>query len=224
MCEVFGADTSIVSLDENYDCILKSEQTLNAANIKCSIINRLKFKLMPEGYLSLHDEIENLPDCRVTLISSDVNSDGFLEQNPEFRNQFDAVTIWLVGTHLMRQYQSEVMSRRVATSGEYRLFVQNRVYELASKVLKVGGVLHVVDRGEVPRSQEIRDDFLRSHREQASATDLEVRELDHIEYIEPENMRTPMQVTLPLSGRTPDLSSLAMMSIISVKSGEASKG
>lgn len=96
--------------------------------------------------------------------------------------------------------------------------VQNTLYQLANQILRVGGVLQVVDRGEIPHEHDLEADNIRSHQEQAEATSLEVVDHQFKEYTEPAaGTRVTMEQTLGTSGRRPNLKQRAMVSIISIK-------
>jgi hypothetical protein len=56
------------------------------------------------------------------------------------------------------------------------------------EILRKGGVLQVVDRGEPPASDFLREDTLNAHREQASVTSLKVTDLQFTMYEEPKKV------------------------------------
>ena len=68
---------------------------------------------------------------------------------------------------------------------EYRLRTQNKTYEIADCILKPGGVLHVVDRGVVPETDEIKSIIIDRHKDQASVTSLRFSEFAYRLYTEP---------------------------------------
>ena len=101
----------------------------------------------------------------------------------------------------------------------YRLKVQNSVYELADQILRTGGVLQAVDRAHSPDSQILKDDVIRSHKEQASVTSLQVDSMAHRAYTEPSKANAiKMEVGIPLSGEIHRDFSPQNMAFISVKS------
>jgi len=133
---------------------------------------------------------------------------------------FDVVVCWLVGTHRGRELSAINAGYRFRSSQEYRLRVQNKVYELADEILRSGGVLQVVDRGEYPETEAHREDWHKAHRDQASVTSLDVAVPEHCEYEEPtEGKHVTMEKSLPLSGRDFDVKRLALLSVISKKPG-----
>lgn len=110
----------------------------------------------------------------------------------------------------------EISNLKSADPDTYRLRVQNRVYKLAAQVLRPGGWLQVVDRGEPPTEQFLLDDVFKAHRDQASPTNLEVFSVQHREYVE-STSGIRMVASTPASGRTSDLTKLAMVSVLSRK-------
>lgn len=67
-----------------------------------------------------------------------------------------------------------------------------------------------------PNSQELYEDFLSAHSEQASVTTLNVKNMDCIDFDDPEN-GVEMSITLGLSGKVPTLLELSLASIIAEK-------
>jgi SAM-dependent methyltransferase len=211
----------IVSIDENSECIDLAQQRLEARNIPVSVIRRLKDE--PTGPRSHRLGFESgklISGDGVDLIESDVLIDeefvSFLETQPKC----DAVTVWLMGSHLLRYHECDNFDGKITSPGEYRLYVQNTAYRLADHVLKSGGVLQIVDRGEPPTSDLFKNDNLNSHREQATLTDgrMVVTSHDYRVYTEATDAKAiKMVVTAPTSGRIADTRQLAMISVISVK-------
>lgn len=214
--EVFGHQLEIVSIDENRACLDVAHSTLTEAGIDVSIVKRLQTALTPDGFIQEGTKIEAIPKTRCTLIESDLCNDEFLENALINSGKFDAVTIWLTGTHMMRPNHAMVRRMQISSDGRHRLYVQNKVYELADRILNAGGVLQVVDRGEEPASDILREDILSAHRDQASVTSLHVKDLQHRPYESPAGTRVPTVITPGISGRVPS-DKTALISIISVK-------
>jgi len=210
---------TVISLEENGDCIRHSSETIASAGYDVEPIHRLGYEEFPDGTHLIYRSNEPIRVSRqVSLVQADVllpdtTAFGFLEECPPF----DAVTIWLMGTVMARQTCRNLASARIADGQNYRLRVQNRIYELADRVLRPGGWLQVVDRGEPPRTQPLRDDLIQGHREQAQPTSLEVFALEYREYTEPKNKGINMVASPGTSGRIADMSTLAMFSILSRK-------
>jgi SAM-dependent methyltransferase len=210
---------TIISLEENADCIRRSCEVVSAAGYSVDSVFRLGYQEFKDGSHEIHyDQTPIVTSQQVTLVHADT-----LVDDPEMFHfltasaPFDAVTVWLMGTYMMRRTCRNISNLRIADSNEYRLHVQNRLYTLADRVLRPGGWLQVVDRGEVPKTQLLIDDLFNSHHDQARSTSLEVFDVSYREYTEPTDRGIRMVTSLGTSGRKADLSTLAMLSILSRK-------
>jgi hypothetical protein len=131
---------------------------------------------------------------------------------------FDAVTIWLIGSYECRFSCADLFQFRITNPQEYRLHVQNRTYALASKILRPGGVLQVVDRSDALKTKEAEDDALNAHRDQAALGDLSVNTIATRPYVEQATKRGVGMVISPgTSGHVPDIIETVMCSVLSVK-------
>lgn len=211
-------DCTIVSIDENAECIMRAEQTLRPHWSSIQSIFRLGYREFDDGSHDMaFDQAPIVPAMQVTLLHGDMLVDDpavvqFLASAPKF----DAVTVWLIGTFMYRRTCRNISNLKITDPDTYRLRVQNRVYKLAAQVLRPGGWLQVVDRGEPPTEQFLLNDVFKAHRDQASPTDLEVFSVQHREYVE-STSGIRMVASSPTSGRTSDLTKLAMVSVLSRK-------
>lgn len=218
-----NVDTNIedlISIDENYACIELAKIKLEHVEKLPTIIRRMEVKqVAPNKYLS-SVAVGNLTNLRgIAIIEADilVDDEDLLTYLLE-TEKFDAITVWFIGTHQLKHQCANIARLCIASPGEYRLRVQNKIYELADKILRPGGVLQIVDRGEVPETKELVDDFLNSHRDQASVTDIQVQSLDYLEYSEIKSGKiVPLITTKGTSGREPSNGKIAAISIISKK-------
>lgn len=215
--DVLGNDLQVLSLDENGACIDIAARTLAQTGVDACSFKRLTPMITAEGFAFDVAPLEGTLDVKCALIQGDICNDPGLIHALINDTPFDAVTIWLTGTHMMRQFHRDVRCRGIDSDGSHRLYVQNSVYEVADKVLRSGGVLQVADRTEAPMTDGIRNDYLDAHREQASVTSLEVTELEYLVYDEPKTLRTPMVVTPGQSGRIPKNFQISITSIVSLK-------
>ena len=220
--DVFGADISIVALDENRTCLQAAKDILREKQgIDAELVTRMSVSLTAHGYAHEVDSsplvLENGSPC--VLIESDICNDPYLSLALRSLGPIDAVTIWQSGTHMMRYNNVNVRKQGIDSETKHRLYVQNATYELADEVLRTGGVLQVSDRGEMPDTDILREDFLASHRDQASVTSLEVQShsLACRPYSQPNARRTPMSLIPGTSRRMPIAPQLAVLSIISQK-------
>lgn len=217
MREVLGSDVVIVAIDENAFCLDVAAGTLRENGQQAQIVKRMTVSVGPSGFNHVAGQLSFDHDAATTLIEADVCNDSYLASALQASGSFDAVTIWLTGVHMMRQFNVHVRAKGVASDGDHRLYVQNASYELADSLLRPGGVLQVGDRAHMPDSKLLEDDILRAHGEQASVTSLEVKGLTYRPYDEPEHRRTPMGVTPGLNGIVPNEIRLALISVISEK-------
>ena len=210
---------TVISIDENPECLKIAERFLLSEGYKVTYEPREEIRIEHDGYsIDYHAPESPLIEGGALLLEGDVLNDpellAWLTKLP-----VDAVVCWLLGTHEARPHNTIFHSIKVGNPGEYRLRVQNRIYEIADKVLKPGGILHIVDRGEAPAEDESLDeDTLTAHRDQASVTTLEVESTDYRLYEEPTDPKAlPMGLTLGLSGRMPTNYRPALVSITSRK-------
>ncbi len=208
---------TIVSLEENADCIDATCEAVADSGQTVAGIFRLYYEELEDGsHNILIDQGEMVMTRKVTVVHTDVLlDDPAAIAMLDAQAPFDAVTVWLMGTFKMRQTCRNISNLVMENSGDYRLHVQNRVYALADRILRPGGWLHIVDRGEIPSELALRDDLINSHREQALDTRLEFFDLAHRGYEESrEGIR--LVITPGTSGTTKEsIDNLGMISIIS---------
>ena len=218
--EILGPDLEIIGLDENRACLQDAKATLRTMQgIDAQVIARMRVTPTSTGYTHIASPCELDVQSSCVLVESDVCNDAFLWTELQRIGPFDAVTIWLTGTHMLRQYNVNVLRHGVGSVGDHRLYVQNAAYELADKILRQGGVLQVSDRGETPSSEELRQDIVEAHGVQASVTSLEVHPelLAYRPYTMPNSRRTPMVGRAGTSGRVPSTPNWSIVSVISTK-------
>ncbi len=178
----------VISIDENIECLNKAYSFLISQGKRVKLIKRGKLSSkvnISQKYKINYKKIDKNIDIEkfdVILIEADalnVNDSYFFDWLKAL-GHFDAVICWLVGTHSARKFNESVESW-VNTPAEYRLSVQNKVYELADIVLRTEGVLHIVDRApEV--NEEIKEVMITCHRDQASVTSLRFLSIDFRNY------------------------------------------
>lgn len=213
-----NSELRVIGIDENLSCLREAERTLQAAGFTVELLNRTTVSTSGVTHQFSYLPIQPKTTSQVTLFQCDLLSDPLLPAYLQTLGKIDAITVWLVGTHLERGSCENIRHLSINSSGEYRLRVQNKAYELADATLRQGGILHIVDRGEVPATEHLKQDFLNAHRDQASVTSLKVLELDYMEYSEPQaQARIAMTPTIGTSGRLPDFSKSAMLSVLSRK-------
>jgi len=216
-------DATILSVEENGACIEKSQKLLESHGVEVKSCLRLDRKIRQGDFHKIEPSTDRLPESlggRVCIVESDLFSENeaFLQWLSEI-GPFDVVTVWFVGTHMMRRYCTEIRGRNISSSGQYRLFVQNRVYEIADKILRGGGCLQTADRTEFPKNEELKEDYLESHRDQASVTDLVVKRAEYRKYREITGATNsiPMVTTPGISEEVREVEDVAVASVLSEK-------
>ena len=214
--EVLGKAVQVVAIDENLACLRRAKGVLAQYRVDCRLEKRFfAQRLTGDGYTYEVRPITVGRGATDLLIEADVTNDPFLEGALKESGPFDAVTVWLTGTHVARPHHFAVRRARVSNDAEHRLFVQNAVYELADHVLRSGGWLQVCDRGERPTKGAHIDDVLAAHREQASVTSLVVQGLEHRPYEQPNGV--PTTVSPGKSGRLPERPDTSLVVVKSEK-------
>jgi SAM-dependent methyltransferase len=161
----------VVAVEENPCCL---ETTyLNLKNkYKIKKIKRSKLIDQGERFRIKYSEIL-APKADFDLLLLDGN---ILFNDPSLLRflsgqQFDAVVCWLIGTDgFTRSHTIDQQNTGSLTPLEYRLFVQKRIYHLASDWLADHGVLHFVDRGLRSEDPAILKVYLDAHYSNSSQT------------------------------------------------------
>lgn len=200
---------TVVCVEENPQCIAATRKRLADEGFCVEVIAReTPVSLDENAYRLIYSEIPEAPQADCLLIEGDALNDPALEAWLERQPKFDAVACWLLGTHDARGHNAAVDLALMPTAYEHRIFVQNRVYEIADRILRSGGVLSVIDRAQTPTTQDMVDKLLQHHREQASVTSLVVQPVEHTPHIESEQQGAMrMMTTNPLDAAmafTPD--------------------
>lgn len=223
-CALLKAGHCVVSIDENPMCLTSAEERIRSAGFKVAYKKREQVRQRGDGYEVSYaplSEVVPLVTGSALLIEGDVLNDPALLAWLHEQPRFDAVVCWLMGTHQARPFDAALKPLHIQDARGYRLLVQNKVYVLADMVLRSGGVLQVVDRGEslANANNLVRADRLASHQEQASVTSLQVDpNIVDRPYEEPAAAGgIRMGVSLPTSGRVPDMEKKTLASIISRK-------
>jgi len=213
--------SQIVSLEENSQCIRVAESTLATTAItKIETPVRLGYIEYSDGthdiVLDRSIAIKTTPP--ITIIHADALCDdallsNFLRSEPPF----DAVTVWLTGTFMGRRTCRYITKRGITSPEMYRIALQNRVYEVAGKVLRPGGWLQIVDRTEPIGNDSLAEDLLLHQREQAEGTGVEVFRWSQLPYVEVVNQGMRV-VGAPSAAHRPRPSNWALVSVLSRKS------
>lgn len=175
---------TVVCIEENPHCIAATQALLVEHGYSVAVVERgTPHSIDTDAYRLNYSEIGAAPKADCLLIEGDALNDPALEQWLKAQPRFDAVACWLLGTHDARGHNVAVDTRLMPTAFEHRIFVQNNVYELSDHVLRSGGLLSVIDRGQTPDTPFLKRAILDGHRDQASVTSLQVEHLEHTRYV-----------------------------------------
>lgn len=162
---------SVVTVEENPDCIAKAVALCKSVDIPVTVRERGNIVVINEIVQVSYQPIENLEQPQVgevLIVEGDVMNDEPLGDWLAGASKFDAVTCWCIGSH-----QARVTSAEAAHL--YRLKMENAAYALAGLILAPGGVLQFVTRG-ISRGQQYEEedarDEVRANREMAEVTSL----------------------------------------------------
>jgi len=208
----------IIAIDENLDCLKEAQRKLSSQGYSTELIERCDIIYDNKYHGYNFKSIDKTPEQQITLIHTDLLSDPYIEPYLNSIGKFDAITIWLIGTHTERRNCMNIFPLNITSDAQYRLLVQNKAYELADEILISGGILQTVDRGQIPNTELLKDDILNAHKDQASVTTLEVFDLDYMIYNEPTNKSSvQMKFSVNEDSCENSLSELAMTSILARK-------
>ena len=175
----------VVSVDKNPFCLDLAHQKIKDAGVPVNYEPRGKFVANDEkSYEIVFTKVNSaIPASGALLLGGDLMTDEELGKWLFANRGFDAIVCWNIGT-----FQLNTTLARSET--EYRLKVQNRVYEMAEHLLKRGGILHIVDRARgliAGKEAEMRAVMLQGHVDQASVTTLQINsEISIRPYIPPQ--------------------------------------
>ena len=208
----------IISIDENPACLKHASEYLEKNGYSTTVIYRGKQQGKMSSYDLVYAPLDiKIPAGQILLIESNLFADEGLEDWLIHVGPLDAVVCWLIGTYGGREGQRAFS--HVKSSGDYRLAIQNRLYELSDIILRPGGRLHIVDRGEDITSLLLLEDTIRSHTEQASVTSLIVsHDVESRPYEPAKGVDTVF--TMGMSGRMPETDNIALISVFSEKPNE----
>jgi len=174
---------NIISIEENEFCIDLASKRIKAEGINVKKIIRNTPAFSKEGlYINQYSEINDFELSKVNIIQGDILHDDIIKQYIKSQ-KFDVVICWLLGTHESTQANLDYINTGMKDDIDYRLFIQNCIYELSDIILKSNGYLQIVDRGEIQyNNEEIKKHYLIPHQNQASVTNLKV--LEDIKFLE----------------------------------------
>ena len=216
----FGPEL-LVALEENPECVRRARTKLAAANMTITVSTRMETVPVAKGAKDYDLCFTAGPIQAVdglTIVLTDPLFDVTLTDDLAGAGPFDLVTVWLMGSHEARENSRDLMALGHMSAAKYRLFVQNVAYELADKLLMVGGRLQIVDRLQTHDPESLRAELLKSHIEQAEPTTLEVTDITFRDYAEATTGAVKMLLTDDGQGTpVPAGQRQMLVSIVSVK-------
>lgn len=175
----------VIAVEENPTCLYQANERLRK---KYQVLKIKRSQLLSSGpdYAVKYGPISK-PARDVDVILLDGNLLLGDEHLFQFLGmfEFDAVLCWLIGTtgHLVAN-SLNMESMRGCSPAEYRLRVQNRLFDEAYRWLRNAGVLHIVDRGEFTLMEDLIQDAVGSYVAQADGTSftVQVESFDQVKY------------------------------------------
>lgn len=198
---LLSAGHAVVSIDENPECLDRAVNTLTTAGFQVSHEKREFVKPDRHGYTIRYVAPRSTIPTKgaALLIEGDMLNDPALCYWIENHKNFDAIACWLIGTYYARTYNTVIGDLAIKNPETYRMTMHKALCAFADRVLASGGVLHLVDRGDMPESELARQRLQTYYLDQASGTLLSLSSLAYSSYQEPEpNAGPAIQLTDPI--------------------------
>ncbi len=174
--ELLSRGHSVVSIDENVGCVMLARDRLSGAGFPITLHEReVERVAIGHQYAIRYADVGALAHSRpgsAVLLEGNILTDQGLCKALDRLANFDAVICWLIGIH-RAVHLDAAHDGRPTEQAIYRLRVQNGVYVLADRILRPGGVLHIVDRTH-REDDEARLEIEAAHQEQAGPTSMAV--------------------------------------------------
>ncbi|WP_298869258.1 hypothetical protein [uncultured Gimesia sp.] len=169
---LFKNGSVIVSIEENPYCFELAQKNLENAGIPFTAVPLSEIPPQHSGKNEIRHEniLAEMPVEGVLLLEGNVLKDQRLEVWLREHAPFDGIACWNIGTSPLNWIVD-------SNASEYRLKVQNIVYQMGHFILRPDGILHIIDRGHAPKEnqrQEMTLAQLEVHQDQASITNLQV--------------------------------------------------
>jgi 2-polyprenyl-3-methyl-5-hydroxy-6-metoxy-1,4-benzoquinol methylase len=162
-----GASTEALLNDGRY--VLAIESNRHCADLA---LQRLKEKGISAEEITV-EQLSQLPlseEARLQIVVADVLS---LAIDQISSGTFDAIVCWMTGTHphhISQALNKPYTALEKSDMALYRSNIQERCYELGTRVLKSEGVVHVVDRAAIRSWSDkdwMREELVKLHRSMA---------------------------------------------------------
>lgn len=197
---LLAAGHTVVSIDENPECLKLARQKLEAAGHAVACENREIIEADQRGYrVRYRKPASSFPAGGALLLEGDLLNDPALLEWIGAHSQFDAIACWLIGTYYERTYNAAISGLAIANPGDYRIRVHRALSEIADRILPHGGVFQIVDRGAPPTSEIAIQQHRNYHAYLSAGTSLTVISMDYIRYDEPHHDAGPSIKLTPSS-------------------------
>ena len=177
---------AVVSLDENPACLRLAQRRLHAEGhrVRCDFRGAVQPTLTGHRVRYRPPRVARL-ERGALLLEGDILDDPTLTAWLAAGGAFDAVTCWLIGTYAERTRDESLRRLPIRDPDDYRAAVQRAVIRLAARVVRPGGLVHLVDRAELPRDATERGRALAYYDGLAGDTGVRACDLDVRPYPEP---------------------------------------
>jgi len=194
---------NIISIEENEYCIDNAYKRLNEKGINVKIIKRNEPIFKGKGFFNTKfTELNDFEFARVNIIQGDIAHDKMLQEYL-FKQKFDAVTCWLIGTHDSMGYNIDYIESGAKNPEYYDLIVRKKLFELSDIILNQKGYFNIVDRGEVPYTQELMQGAVKVYKMLSSSSNIRLDE--DIKFIEYKPLENGIAMTKNITSARKDL-------------------
>lgn len=209
----------ILSLDDNPECLAHARDRCASSGLKPDCIDRFVFSAEGQSHLisTAHNKFRF--ESPITFIEGDLLWDKELLEFILALPKFDAITVWLLGTYDIKIECSNIAHLRAFSEvGKYRRLSHERIYHLADKILRPGGLIQFVERSISTDAKRLREMNEMEHSDLSAGTGLRLREYGMMNYLEAGGKTRVTMVACHSEGSVvKDETPLALSSIIAVK-------
>ena len=134
---------SILSLDDNSQCLHLAQSQCKSNGLSTELIERLVASARTKTH-----QLAIVPGnlrftTQITLLEGDVLWDEELVAFIESA-KFNAITVWLLGAYDSKEVNAQtslISEHSLRLLGDYRRITHQRIYQIAERILKPGGII-----------------------------------------------------------------------------------
>jgi hypothetical protein len=206
----------VVGIDENPECLKIAKQNIETAGFDVTYEQREVIQSEQTGYkIAYATPKSSMPKSGTLLLEGDILNDPALLEWIKKNGPFDAIACWLIGAYYERTFNVAITGLGIASPGEYRFEIHNHICRIADQVLVNGGVLHIVDRSELPESQSVSGQHRDYYHGLITGTSLKVVSIDYANYQEPSPSAAPaIKLASVVPGNDPNLTPKIFVSTV----------